>query len=114
MAKHGTAHFIAQRITALALVPLAIWFVFALLSHGGDTRADLMEWIAGHPWSVAIPLAMLVLVGFYHMRIGLEVIIDDYIHKPDLRGMLHFLNTFVALVAGAIALWSIIAITLIA
>ena len=48
------------------------------------------------------------------MRIGLEVIIDDYIHKPDLRGMLHFLNTFVALVAGAIALWSIIAITLIA
>lgn len=114
MARHGTSHFIAQRISAIIMAPLTIWFIFALMSHGGDSRDELMAWIYGHPWSVAIPLALLILIGFFHMRIGMEVIIDDYIHKPDTRGMLQFLNTFVALLLGAASLWAIIAISLIA
>lgn len=111
MSQKGTSHFIFQRATAIVMIPLVIWFVYSLISHAGDTRAELMAWIAN--WYVAVPLAILVLAGFFHMRLGLEVVIDDYITKPDTRGMLHFFNTFFALILGAVALWSIIAITLI-
>ncbi len=111
MSQKGTAHFIFQRGTALVMIPLVIWFVIALISHADDTRPELMVWIA-KPWT-ALPLGLLILAGFFHMRLGIEILIDDYIHKPDTRGMLLFLNTLFALILGAVALWSIIAITLI-
>ncbi len=111
MSQKGTAHFIFQRGTAILMVPLTLWFVVSIIMHAGDSRQELMEWISS-PW-VAVPLGALILIGFMHMRLGVEVVIDDYIHKPDTRGMLLFLNTLFSLILGAIALWSIIAITLI-
>lgn len=114
MAKKGTAHFIGERVTSILLVPLTIWFVWSIVSHGGDSRAELMTWLSDHPWSAALPLALVILVSFYHMQLGMQVIIEDYITKPDFRGMLNFANTLVCLLLGAGALWSIIAITLIA
>ena len=111
MAEKGTPHFMFQRITALVMVPLTVWFVASLIAHSGDSRMELIKWIA--QWHVAPPLASLLLVGFFHMRLGIEVVIDDYIHKPDTRGMLHFLNILFALILGAIAVWSVFAITLI-
>ncbi len=111
MAEKGTPHFIFQRVTALVMIPLTLWFVVSLIAHAGDSRTELMEWIAH--WHVAVPLSILLLAGFFHMRLGIEVVIDDYIHKPDTRSMLHFLNTLFALILGAIAVWSVVAITLI-
>ena len=111
MSQQGTSHFIFQRGTAVIMIPLVIWFIASVIGHAGDTRAELMSWIA-HIWN-AVPLGILVLVGFFHMRLGMETVIDDYIQNPNLRSTLQLLNTVFALVMGAIALWSLVAITLI-
>lgn len=114
MTEKGTPHFVAQRLSALLLIPAVIWFLFALVSHAGDSHAELMAWLSGHPWTATLPLAFMIMAGFFHMRLGVEVVIDDYIHEPSRRSMLLFLNTLFALLLGAICLWSLGAITFIA
>jgi succinate dehydrogenase / fumarate reductase membrane anchor subunit len=111
MSHKGTSHFVAQRFTAMIMIPAVIWFVFSIVAHAGDSHEELSAWIASP--LTAVPLGIMILAGFYHMRLGVSEVIDDYIHKPGTRGMLHFLNTFFALVVGGLALWSVIALTFI-
>lgn len=113
MSQKGTSHFVMQRASAIFMIPLVIWFIVNVIRHSSDSHAEFTAWIAKHPWTAALPLAALILLGFFHMRIGVAEAIDDYIHKPGLRSMLQFLNTLFALVLGALALWSIIAIAFI-
>ncbi|MGV6802206.1 MAG: succinate dehydrogenase, hydrophobic membrane anchor protein [bacterium] len=113
MSQKGTTHFVQQRVTAIIMIPLVIWFLYSLILHAGDNHQKFTSWIADNPWTAALPLSAIVLVGFYHMRLGIEVIIDDYIENPARRSMFQFLNTLCALVAGTIAFWSIVAITFI-
>ena len=107
----GTSHHIFQRGTAIIMIPLVIWFIYSIISHSGDSHAEFMTWVG--QVQTAVPLGLLIIAGFFHMRLGLEIVIDDYITNPDRRSMLQFLNTLVALILGAIALWSVIAISLI-
>ena len=111
MSHKGTSHFVAQRFTAILMIPAVIWFVFSIINHAGDSHAEISAWLAS--WWTAVPLCILIFAGFFHMRLGISELIDDYIHTPSARGMFQFLNSFVALVLGAIALWSIIALTII-
>ena len=113
MSEKGTSHFVAQRLSAMVMIPLVIWFLIALISHAGDSHAELITWLSTHPWTATVPLILLIVFGFFHMRLGVEVVIDDYIHHPDRRGILHFLNTLFALILAAISTWSLIAITFI-
>ena len=82
-AKSGTAHWWAQRLTAFALVPLALWFVSAAIRLAHMSRAEVRQWAASP--LVATLLLALVLALFHHMRLGLQVVIEDYIHEERPR-----------------------------
>lgn len=78
-AKDGTHHWLMQRITAIALVPLVLWFTYSVMSVMiGASRSATAEWFAA-PFN-AIGLAILMLAMFYHAKLGLQVVIEDYVH----------------------------------
>ena len=77
-AKDGTGHWWAQRLTALALIPLTIWFVASLVSLAGADHAAMAAWM-GNPVSAGL-MILLVIATFYHAALGLQVVIEDYVH----------------------------------
>ena len=99
-AKSGTAHWWAQRVTALALVPLSLWFIGAMVRLAGLSRAEVAQWAAS-PVTATLMVA-LVLATFHHLHLGLQVVIEDYIHaeKPRLAWLLA-MRAVVALLALA-------------
>ncbi len=82
-AKDGTHHWWAQRVTALALVPLVLWFVASALRLAGAPHAAAAQWIA-QPLN-AVLLAALVVAVFHHAQLGLQVVIEDYVHCEALK-----------------------------
>ena len=82
-AKEGVEHWWAQRVTALALVPLSLWFVAAIVELAGADRAAFVEWVR-HPIP-AVLLVLLLVAVFYHAALGLQVVIEDYIENLALR-----------------------------
>jgi succinate dehydrogenase / fumarate reductase, membrane anchor subunit len=77
-AKSGSHHWMHQRLSAIALIPLALWFVTSLMSHMGDSHGELVDWISS-PF-VTVLLLALVTSAFYHAKLGLQVVIEDYVH----------------------------------
>jgi succinate dehydrogenase / fumarate reductase, membrane anchor subunit len=82
-AREGVAHWWAQRVSALLLIPLLLWFVARLVQHTGADHAAVILWL-GHPVTFGI---LLVLLGaaFWHAALGLQVVIEDYIHGEALK-----------------------------
>ena len=77
-AKEGVEHWWVQRMTAVALVPLALWFVAALLGHLGADHAAAVAWLRSPVPAVA--MVLLLVATFVHMALGLQVVIEDYVH----------------------------------
>ena len=77
-AKEGVEHWWLQRITAVALVPLSLWFVIAIIRLVGADVDTVGDWV-GRPLP-AILLVLLLIASFYHASLGLQVVIEDYIH----------------------------------
>jgi len=101
-AGEGTSHFIAQRVTAIALAVLAPWFVVsAALSLHQASYVEAIDFIA-QPVN-AVGLILLVAVGMYHMSLGMQEVIVDYIHRPFTKMLLLLLNALAptALAVGA-------------
>ena len=82
-AKTGTSHFWMQRLTALALIPLTLWFVASLASMGSADYADAVAWVKSPLTSIL--LLALIAATFHHMQLGLQVIIEDYVHAEGLK-----------------------------
>ena len=82
-AKEGVNHFWAQRMTALALIPLSVWFVISLLSVLGADYWAVKAWVSSPV--VAGLLILLIAATFYHAFLGLQVVIEDYIHGEGLK-----------------------------
>jgi succinate dehydrogenase / fumarate reductase membrane anchor subunit len=82
-AREGVGHWWAQRMTSLALVPLALWFVAALVTLTGADHATAREWI-GAPVPAAL-LVLLIVATFYHGALGVQVIIEDYVHHEGAK-----------------------------
>ena len=91
-ARNGTGHFILQRLTALALVPLAVAIVGIILKFV-NVPYDQARALFISPW-VAGPLALFLLVAAVHMKIGMQVIIEDYVHHEGLRFFMLIGNIF--------------------
>ena len=100
-AHSGTRHFWHQRMTAVALVPLSIWFVIAVLGLVGANLAEVLVFF-GAPLNAVLMLAFLG-AALYHMSLGLQTIIEDYIHQEGLKVILLMLNRFFAWGVGAAA-----------
>ena len=101
-AKHGVGHFIGQRVSAVALVFLALWGVWSAwtLAGGGYVGASL--WLQS-PVNAAL-LALLAAVAFYHMRLGMRTIVEDYIHRPATKAVLLIANAFVCFGGAALTI----------
>jgi succinate dehydrogenase / fumarate reductase membrane anchor subunit len=82
-AKSGLAHWWAQRLTAIALVPLSLWFIVSVLHLLGAPHDAMVDWISG-PWTIVLMIA-LVVATFHHAQLGLQVVIEDYIHNDAAR-----------------------------
>lgn len=82
-AKAGAAHWWAQRLTAIALVPLTLWFLCSVIRLLGATRDDVAYWMAG-PLPIVL-MIVLVIATFHHLQAGLQVVIEDYVHDDRLR-----------------------------
>lgn len=109
-AKSGTGAFIAERATAVVLVPLVIWFLVGLVTALQGGHADAAAFIA-NPVNAVLLLA-LVSVAFFHMQAGLRVVIEDYIAKHTSRAFLLILNAAVAGLLWLAAALSILKIAL--
>jgi succinate dehydrogenase / fumarate reductase membrane anchor subunit len=82
-AKEGVQHWWLQRVTAIVLVPLVIWFLIGLVAHVGDGHRAVVRWL-GSP--VALGGCLLLLgAGFWHLALGLQVVIEDYVHREGLK-----------------------------
>jgi succinate dehydrogenase / fumarate reductase, membrane anchor subunit len=82
-ARAGSAHWWAQRMTALALVPLSLWFICAAIRLEGAGRADVADWL--HAPVPIVLMICLVIATFYHLQLGLRVVIEDYLQDDALR-----------------------------
>jgi len=108
-AKTGTEHFVNQRLTATALVLLGIWFVVFVLSLLGADYAAATVAVA-KPWNAVLLVGFLI-ASFWHAQIGLQVILEDYVHNNLLAVALQVSVKFIAAL-GAIV--SVIAVARIA
>ncbi len=108
-AKEGVQHWWAQRVSAVALIVLGLWFAASLISLAGADRAAVIAWLH-HPLPAILTVLLLIAV-FYHAALGLQVVIEDYVHSEWLK-----LSTLVAmrLISIAFAVAGIFAVLRIA
>jgi succinate dehydrogenase / fumarate reductase membrane anchor subunit len=105
-AKSGVAHWWTQRVTAVALVPLSLWFVFSVVAMGAIPRADALAWVH-HPVNTVLMICLIVAL-FHHMQLGLQVVIEDYIHTEGTRVAVVLLMKAVTVLLGLAALISVL------
>ncbi|MGI6244809.1 MAG: succinate dehydrogenase, hydrophobic membrane anchor protein [Pseudochelatococcus sp.] len=104
-AKSGTGHFWQQRLTAVALVPLALAFIAIIICASGRDYESARA-LVGHPLT-AIILLLFILAATFHGRLGMQVVIEDYVHHEGLKVLAVIANT---LFAGAVAIAAIFAV----
>jgi len=105
-AKSGTEHFIQQRLTAIANIPLAIAAVVIVMSLIGRNHAAVAQILGSTP--VAIVMVLFIISTFHHMRVGMQVVIEDYVHEERAKYALLVLNTFFTIAAGFSSIYAIL------
>ena len=109
-AKDGTHHFVLQRITAVARVFLSLYAVWLILSLVGDDYATVHATVS-NPWHATLLIAFIV-ATFWHAKLGLQVIIEDYVHTPWSATTLHLANIFICVLAALASVLAVIRIAL--
>jgi succinate dehydrogenase / fumarate reductase membrane anchor subunit len=107
-AKEGTGHWWTQRLTAIALVPLVLWFAWSIIGLTGADYATTHAWIA-QPTNAGL-LLILIYAAFYHSMLGLQVIIEDYVHVGWLEVSLMVLVRFGSIFLGIAAALAVLLI----
>ena len=106
----GSHHWWLQRISALALIPLSLWFLISVVGHIGDDYQTVINWIS-HP---VVAVLMILYLGFmfFHAQLGLQVVIEDYCHNQSVKLCILVLIKAVLLVAGVASVFSVLRIAL--
>ena len=109
-AKSGVHHWIVQRATAVFLVFLVGWMAYAMISLAGADHATAREFVA-RPFNAAL-LILLLMALFHHAMLGLQVVIEDYVHHPAAELTLHFLTRAAAWLGMALGIVNVLKIAL--
>ena len=109
-AKSGAMHFWHQRATAAILVPFVIWFVYVVVRLTGADLSEVRHFFA-NPINASLML-IFVLAGLYHMTLGVQVIIEDYIHRESTKLALFVLNQFAGLALAVVCTIAILRLAL--
>ena len=105
-AKDGTRHFWVQRLTAVALIPLTVWFALSIASLVTAGQAEVLAWIKS-PLSATLMLSF-IMAGFWHMKLGLQVVIEDYVHTEATKITCLILNNLIAIFLALAAFLSVL------
>ena len=104
-AKHGVGHFIQQRATAIFLAVLLPWFALSILLGTDGSYDSVTSWMQ-HPLNAA-GTALLVLTGLFHMRLGMQVVIEDYVTGAVARTVSLLANTAIPAILAVIAILAV-------
>jgi succinate dehydrogenase / fumarate reductase membrane anchor subunit len=107
-AKEGVNHWWMQRLTAVALVPLTLWFVASLMVVARADYAQVVEWVR-QPLNTAVLVALLIAV-FYHAVLGLQVVLEDYIHNEGSKIIYLVVMKLAMALLGVTAVFSVLRI----
>jgi succinate dehydrogenase membrane anchor subunit len=80
--KSGVEHWWAARVSAVALIPLTLWFIASMIAHTGSDYAGFIAWLKEFPTTILMVLLLVAL--FHHIALALQVVIEDYVHS-DLK-----------------------------
>lgn len=108
-AKEGTSHFWSQRLTAIALIPLVLWLTFSIAALPGMDYLSVREWLSS-PFT-AIMMVLFIMVAFYHSRLGLQTVIEDYVGGHAGRTVAIIGVTFAAVILAVVGVFSVLRIT---
>ncbi len=109
-AGEGVGHWWVQRVTAVALLPLTVWFTWSLLGLQLQSYDEVRGWL-GQPW-VAVLTILLALTLAWHSKLGVQVVIEDYVHGKGAKTTLLLLSTFVHVAAAVAAVFAILVLAL--
>lgn len=109
-AKEGADHFWKQRVTAFANIPLTLFLVVSIVLLAGQDHATVAAYI-GSPLA-ALAFTALIISAAIHMRLGMQVVIEDYVHGEAMKILLLMANTFFSILVGLAAIMAIIKLTL--
>lgn len=109
-AGHGVGHFIAERVSGMVLIPLSIWAAFAGLKLAAGGYAMAVEWLA-QPIN-AVLLGLFIVAGFTHLRLAIQVVVEDYVYGFVSKSSLLILNYFVCVLGAALGVFAILKVAL--
>ncbi|HVA55774.1 MAG TPA: succinate dehydrogenase, hydrophobic membrane anchor protein [Gammaproteobacteria bacterium] len=105
-ARLGTGHWLAQRITAVALVPLSLWFVMSVMIYMRADYVTVSIWL--HSSVVSVLLVLLLGTLYYHAYLGLQMVIEDYVHDEWLKVSSLMLTKFICVLLAATGIFAIL------
>lgn len=106
-AKDGTHHWWMQRVTAIALIPLTVWIVASFVAMAGADYETARAWVASPV--VAILFSLFIATGLYHLKLGLQVVIEDYVHG-GLKLVSLMASNFVCVLVAAASIFAVLKI----
>ncbi len=107
-AHSGTGHFWHERVTSVALIPLSLWFLYVMLGLAGTSEVTALQFLA-HSWN-AILMGAFVAFSLWHAYLGLQVVIDDYVHTAGAKIFLMLVVRFSVIAIGSTSLFAIVRI----
>ena len=109
-AKKGASHWWAERVSSVALVPLTLWFVWSVVHLTGADQAAVRGWLS-RP-ATAILMSLFIVSMFYHLALGLQVVIEDYVHREGVKVTALLLIKGLVILTAAAALFTVLRVAL--
>nr|MBS0020931.1 succinate dehydrogenase, hydrophobic membrane anchor protein [Gammaproteobacteria bacterium] len=109
-AREGIHHWWTQRLTALALIPLSLWLVASIITITGADYATAVEWVQSPV--VAVLLLLFIAVAFYHAQLGMQVVLEDYVHGGWAKVATIILSKFLMIALAFVAGFAVLRVAL--
>lgn len=104
-AKHGVDHWLKQRLTAIGNFVLVLWLIFSLVRLPGLDHGSIVAWLSS-PF-VAVPMMLMLVSIFWHLKIGMQVMLEDYIHNEGTKLLALVALNFYAIGGAALGIFSV-------